>query len=120
LFTVDVPDYCKAHPKAILPDPDNCAHYFNCSDATTATITRATMAAGNYRKECHYPDLFDDSIKQCNNFEMGFFLIPCNYISMISKCYWIDRLFISLKYYSFNFSKEISQQFRILVIMDNS
>ena len=70
LFTVDIPDYCKAHPKVILPDPDNCAHYFNCSDATTATINRATMAAGNYRKECHYPDLFDDSIKQCNKFEM--------------------------------------------------
>jgi hypothetical protein len=70
MFTVDVTDYCKAHPKVILPDPDNCAHYFNCSDATTATITRATMAAGNYRKECHYPDLYDDSIKQCNKFEM--------------------------------------------------
>ena len=28
------------------------------------------MAAGNYRKECHYPDLYDDSIKQCNKFEM--------------------------------------------------
>ncbi|VDI58558.1 Hypothetical predicted protein [Mytilus galloprovincialis] len=68
---VDVPDYCTAHPSAILPDPANCAHYFNCSDPTMATITRgAGQTPGNYRKECHYPDLFDDSIKQCNNFEM--------------------------------------------------
>ncbi|XP_071175832.1 uncharacterized protein [Mytilus edulis] len=68
---VDVPDYCTAHPSSILPDPDNCAHYFNCSDPTIATITRgAGQTQGNYRKECHYPDLFDDSIKQCNNFEM--------------------------------------------------
>ncbi|CAG2185606.1 unnamed protein product [Mytilus edulis] len=68
---VDVPDYCTAHPSAVLPDPDNCAHYFNCSDPTMATITRgAGQTPGNYRKECHYPDLFDDSIKQCNNFEM--------------------------------------------------
>ena len=66
-----MPDYCAAHPSEVLPDPDNCAHFFNCSDPTLTTITRVGgLTPANYRKECHYPDLFDETIKQCNNFEM--------------------------------------------------
>ncbi|KAJ8316011.1 LOW QUALITY PROTEIN: hypothetical protein KUTeg_006025 [Tegillarca granosa] len=65
--TVDVPDFCKANPQAILPDPDNCAHYFNCSQ-NSSSIHRKLTSIGNYRVECSYPDLFDQKWLTCHNF----------------------------------------------------
>ena len=71
-FIVDVPDYCQAHPTDVLPDPNNCAHYFNCSDRSSSMVTRAAnqnSVPGNYRKECKYPQLFGMTKKRCRNFE---------------------------------------------------
>ena len=56
-FTVDVPDYCKAHPSAMIPDPTNCAKFYNCSQKMAVT------------SECKYPDLFSDVTKQCEQFQ---------------------------------------------------
>lgn len=64
-----MPDYCTANPTKLLPDPDNCAHYFNCSDPTVNVITRQqNQQIGSYRKECPYPDLFDPVLQQCGMF----------------------------------------------------
>jgi hypothetical protein len=72
---VDVPDYCVANPSKLLPDPDNCAHYFNCSDPTVAVVTRQLVnSTGHYRKECPYPDLFDSVLQQCQMFSS----VKCN------------------------------------------
>lgn len=68
-YLVDVPDYCTANPTKLLPDPDNCAHYFNCSDPTVNVITRQqNQQTGSYRKECPYPDLFNPVLQQCGMF----------------------------------------------------
>lgn len=70
IHTVDVPDYCAANPKRVLPDPDNCAHYFNCSSVPRQGVRRisSAIALGKYGVECQYPDLFDDLTQQCKNF----------------------------------------------------
>lgn len=69
IFPVDVPEYCQANPSDILPDSENCAHYFNCSDpSATGVIHRASSPPLAYRKECHYPDLFDPVTKSCQTF----------------------------------------------------
>lgn len=60
---MDVPEYCQANPSDILPDHDNCAQYFNCSDPAIPAYLPE-----NYRKECQYPDLFDPVIKECQPF----------------------------------------------------
>lgn len=68
-FSVDVPEYCQANPSDVLPDPDNCAQYFNCSDpAIRGSINGAVNLPENYRKECQYPDLFDPVHKECQTF----------------------------------------------------
>lgn len=64
--TVDVPDYCKANPTDVLPDPDNCAHFFDCSNRTTATHRAAYIVTPqSLSQECTYPDLFDANTRQC-------------------------------------------------------
>lgn len=69
VFSVDVPEYCQANPSEVLPDPDNCAQYFNCSDpAIRGSINGAVNLPENYRKECQYPDLFDPVHKECQTF----------------------------------------------------
>nr|XP_034300554.1 uncharacterized protein LOC117681196 [Crassostrea gigas] len=57
---VDVPDYCSAHPKALLPKEDNCGQYINCSDPGFD---------GNHTMECQYPDLFSVTTMSCQWFE---------------------------------------------------
>lgn len=56
IFTVDVPAYCHAHPRAIVPDEKNCAKFYNCSDG------------GGSHRECQYPDLFSRSTRSCDTF----------------------------------------------------
>lgn len=70
IYTVDVPDYCTANTKRVLPDPDNCAHYYNCSSVPRQGVPRISSATalGKYGAECQYPDLFDDLTQQCRNF----------------------------------------------------
>lgn len=55
---VDVPSYCVVHKSAILPDLQNCAKYFNCSDY------------GGSHVECRYPDLYSTKEKRCVNFTL--------------------------------------------------
>lgn len=55
IYLVDVPDYCSVHPQALLPDLDNCAKLFNCSEP------------GIY-KECKYPNLFSLQSLSCQDF----------------------------------------------------
>lgn len=52
---VDAPDYCSVHPEAVLPDLEDCAKFFNCSEP------------GIY-KECKYPKLFSLQSLSCQNF----------------------------------------------------
>ena len=60
LVTVDIPDFCTANPKSILPDPDNCAHFYNCSEKMSPLVS--------YKHECQYPDLFSTKTRRCENF----------------------------------------------------
>lgn len=59
-FTVDVPDYCQANPQDIIPDLENCAHFYNCSDV----IHMKRVAS----MECTYPDLFSRVTLRCERF----------------------------------------------------
>lgn len=59
-FSVDVKNYCKANPLDILPDPDNCSHYYNCTQVNLSTVTTST--------ECAYPDLFSPVTQRCEMF----------------------------------------------------
>ncbi|KAJ8316014.1 hypothetical protein KUTeg_006028 [Tegillarca granosa] len=52
-----LPEFCDVHPKAVLPNPDNCAKFFNCSDIITGVMS--------FNHECKYPDLTVD-IKECD------------------------------------------------------
>lgn len=54
--SVDVPGYCTVHPNAVLPDPDNCAKFYNCSEKN------------GLHKECTYPDLFNPDGQICQEF----------------------------------------------------
>ena len=69
IFIVDVPNYCKANPTEVLPDPDNCAHYYNCSIAMATTYRGgAPVVVSQKQMECPYPDLYDPVLKTCANF----------------------------------------------------
>lgn len=68
-LTVDVPKYCQANPTEILPDPDNCAHYYNCSVAMATTFRSGTpVVVSQKQMECPYPDLYDPVRRMCANF----------------------------------------------------
>lgn len=54
--SVDVPGYCTVHPNAVLPDPDNCAKFYNCSEKN------------GLHNECTYPDLFNPDGQICQEF----------------------------------------------------
>ena len=58
---VDVLDYCKVHQAAMIPDPTNCAKFYNCSQ-NMATKTAVTS-------ECKYPDLFSRVSNKCERFQ---------------------------------------------------
>ena len=51
---MDIPEYCKAHRTAVIPDPDNCAKYYNC------TYTQ--------HQECKYPGLYNPNTRSCDKF----------------------------------------------------
>ena len=61
LFSADAVDYCAANQIDIVPTPDNCAQYYNCSKKKTPI--------GDHVIECQYPDLFSSSSLSCQNFE---------------------------------------------------
>lgn len=44
-------------PNDIVASPLSCAQYFDCSNQVTSL--------GNYKKECPYPQLFDQATANC-------------------------------------------------------
>nr|XP_022322146.1 uncharacterized protein LOC111123822 isoform X3 [Crassostrea virginica] len=83
---VDVPEYCAANPTDVLPDPDNCAHFFDCNKKTTMVHRAAhVVSLKTFTKECPYPDLFDYNSRQCMTFTSVDCrtrpepMIPCEY-----------------------------------------
>ena len=60
LFSVDVVEYCHVHSTDVLPDPDNCAKFYKCSNLVSKVTGQA--------EECPYPDLFSTSTKSCEAF----------------------------------------------------
>lgn len=51
---MDVKDYCTVHPTSMIPDYQNCAKLYNCTDGT--------------HTECTYPDLYNVQTQMCQNF----------------------------------------------------
>ena len=70
-ISVDIPDYCGANPSDVLPDPDNCGRYYNCSMSPGHGTKRSLspLKIATYHMECRYPDLFDVSTMMCADFE---------------------------------------------------
>ena len=60
-ISVDAVDYCAANPSDIVPTPDNCAQYYNC--------TKKNTRIGGHVMECKYPDLFSTQNRSCQSFE---------------------------------------------------
>ena len=56
----NIDPFCQANPTSIVPHPDTCGQYYNCS---------AMSKYGHHLQECHYPDLFDEVSLTCKNFE---------------------------------------------------
>ena len=63
---MDVPGYCKANPREVIPDHDNCAHYFDCTKVNQNRTSRLISISGT---ECTYPDLFDTQTLTCQRFQ---------------------------------------------------
>ncbi|KAJ8316009.1 hypothetical protein KUTeg_006023 [Tegillarca granosa] len=57
---VDILEFCLSNPSAVVPNPDNCAQYFNCSNKNTKY--------GHYIEECKYPDLYSVTLRSCQKF----------------------------------------------------
>ena len=69
---MDIPDYCGANPSVVLPDPDNCGRYYNCSMSPgqhTRTHSLSPLKIASYHIECRYPDLFDLTTMHCADFQ---------------------------------------------------
>ena len=64
-ITGNIDPFCQANPTSIVPHPDTCGQYYNCS---------AMSKYGHHLQECHYPDLFDEVSLTCKNFEQ----VKCN------------------------------------------
>lgn len=60
-ISVDAVGYCAANPSDIVPMPDNCAQYYNC--------TEMNSRIGGHVMECKYPDLFSTQTRSCQSFE---------------------------------------------------
>ncbi|KAK3589928.1 hypothetical protein CHS0354_034946 [Potamilus streckersoni] len=77
---------CAGNRKAIIPDPDNCAKYFNCS------LTTTMAGFGQYQTECQYPLLFNTQTLMCDDFtavQCGSRpepKAPCDYQSTQAQC----------------------------------
>lgn len=95
---VDIPDYCKAHPTELLPDPDNCAKFFNCSESLIKPrSSRSSVAIGKFGYECPYPELYDTMLQMCSNFTQVRCttrwepMAPCKYFEFLS-CRYVGFL----------------------------
>ncbi|XP_071165551.1 uncharacterized protein [Mytilus edulis] len=57
--------FCQDNPRMVIPDPANCARYYNCSDPSLAQGLDEP-----YRQECKYPRLFQSAGVGCQLFTM--------------------------------------------------
>ena len=60
IILASVSEYCNTHPQAVLPNKNDAAQYFDCSQPSSTL--------GPYKHECNYPDLFDASALLCKDF----------------------------------------------------
>ncbi|KAK3095139.1 hypothetical protein FSP39_010723 [Pinctada imbricata] len=73
--------YCRDNPEVLIPDPNNCARYYNCSDPNVVQGLDQP-----YLKECTYPKLFQSASVGCQLFMMvsckGRYtpMTPCEYV----------------------------------------
>ena len=51
---------CLDTPDAMLPNPDNCAQYYDCHEENSLL--------GHYLMECPYPQLFNDELGKCSDY----------------------------------------------------
>lgn len=55
-----VSSYCQQNPDNVLPNPDNCAQFYQCGQINHVT--------GSYLRECIYPKLYDATSQTCKHF----------------------------------------------------
>ena len=110
---VDVPEYCAANPTDVLPDPDNCAHFFDCNKKTTMVHRAAhIISVKTFTKECPYPDLFDYNSRQCMTFTSVDCrtrpepMIPCKYnlkeTMSFCCCYFLNKSVVKERVFLIN------------------
>lgn len=77
---------CMQNPYALLPDPKNCARYYNCSQVITLPSLE------KYQGECDYPLLFNLDTMACDDFEIVLCKervepkAPCEYLLATTRC----------------------------------
>lgn len=54
---------CAGNPFGILPDPQHCARYYNCSQRFQIS------GLDSFQSECPYPQLYDTNLRACNDFQ---------------------------------------------------
>lgn len=74
--------FCRDNPTSIIPDPENCGRYYNCSDPSTVQGLNKP-----YLRECTYPKLFASPAVGCQLFMMvdcakrkKIPMSPCEYV----------------------------------------
>jgi hypothetical protein len=63
-FTGVLTKLCQDNPTMVIPDPANCARYYNCSDPSI------TPGLEPYRQECKYPRLYQNANVGCQLFTL--------------------------------------------------
>lgn len=60
VFADTVSSYCMIHPSGSLPNPKNCAQFYDCSVRDSEY--------GLYLKECQYPLLYEIETGTCQHY----------------------------------------------------
>ena len=55
--------FCRENPNVLIPDPDHCSRYYNCSEP--ATVEGLNVP---FKQECKYPRLFGYGATSCQLF----------------------------------------------------
>lgn len=79
---VNLEKFCRDNPTSIIPDPENCGRYYNCSDPASVQGLNKP-----YLRECTYPKLFASPAVGCQLFMMvdcakrkKIPMSPCEYV----------------------------------------
>ncbi|XP_035826462.1 uncharacterized protein LOC101857459 [Aplysia californica] len=74
---------CQAGSRNLIPHPDFCQRYYNCSDHSDKRMSYL----GKFEEECDYPDLFDYVLLKCMSFKVAkcaegtkVGVQPCDYV----------------------------------------